>query len=202
MHLFRRLVNSPKISHYFLALYAEAAEEDPEQPMGELVRTVYAEVYRKFLDDEQLVEVCSRLSAHGQRVIDQVDAAEKPAGNGKPARTTGSSDRGFGEYFQEWTAKLEMPQLCLLLANFDADRARQLYLLEDYEVVETMASCWRGLEYERGRLVYEASLFGFGGKYGKDKGARRDEGEVTVHDLSQLSPDAVRSKIAALGKRT
>lgn len=195
-HLLHRLATALPVSHYFLARYAEEATADPEQEMGQLVQTVYAEVYHRLLDQEQLIEVCERLAAHGQKVADTAPAAT-PDGKKKAAQPA----KEFCDYLNAWLAKLDMSETCLWVADFNPVEARRLYLVEDYEVVEDLAELKMGWEREKARLHFEGALFGFGGKYGTGKGKNRDEGEVRVHDFSQMSSAQALERMAAMGRR-
>ena len=193
-HLLHKLANALPISHYFLARYAEEASADPEQAMGELVQSVYAEVYQKLLEEDQLIEICERLAAHGQKVADTPATPDTGKKKAAPAKA-------FSDYLNAWLAKLDMSEVCLWIADFNPVEARRLYLVEDYEVVEAMAELKQGWEREKARLHFEGALFGFGGKYGTSSGKSRDEGEVRVHDMSQMSSAEALARMAAMGKR-
>lgn len=196
MHVFRRLAEQLPISQHFLIRYAEEVQAEPDLELGELVRTLYAEVYRELLEHDQLIEVCTRIEAHGQKIEER--AAVKTQDKRKPTIKGG---RQFSDYFNEFIEKLDTSQVCLWLADFDTERARFLYFREDYEVVAAMVELKLGLEREHNRVVFEGALFGFGGKYGGSGVGGRDEGEVRVHDMSQMSSGDAFATLAALGRR-
>lgn len=194
-HVLRRIAGKVKISQFLMARYAEEVAQDPDQPMGELIRTLYAEQYQKLLDDEQLEEICGRIIEHGERLAKATEEA-------KPARVSPAQGQLRGQYMADHLSKMDATSTCLWLANFDAREAQRLYMDEDYELVETMAQVRRLHEQEASRLEFENALFGFGGSYGKGKGpAARDEGEVRVHDLSGLTSQQALDRIAAMGRR-
>lgn len=197
MHLFHSLVDVLPISHYLLMRYAEEVSSDPEQIMGHLVRMLYAEVYQLDLHEDDLVAVCSRIQAHGDKVKARAEEAQKKPGNGARAARKGN----FSDYYNDFMDKLDMTETCLWLADFDPDKARRLYLREDYEVVEKMADFKRGYTREQQRLLFEGPLFGFGGKYGGAGGGGRNEGDVRVHDMSQMSSSQAMERISQMSRR-
>lgn len=194
MHLFHKLVDTLPISHYLLARYAEEVAQDPEQIMGNLVRMLYAEIYHVDLHRDDLEAVCRRITEHGEKVRQRAEEAAK-----KPKGPSSKRKGGFSDYYNGFMEKLDMTETCMWLADMDLDKARRLYLEEDYQVVEKLADFKRGLEAERNRLLFEGPLFGFGGKYGG--GGGRDEGQVTVHDLSEMTSEQALARIAQMSKR-
>ena len=195
MHLFHKLVDALPISHYLLMRYAEEVNANPDQAMGHLVRSLYAETYHVDLHPDDLVAVCTRIEEHGDKVRARAEEASR-----KPKGQPQSKRKGnFSDYYNDFMAALDMTETCLWLADMDVDRARRLYFEEDYQVVEKMADFKRGYEREQHRLLFEGSLFGFGGKYGGS--GSRNEGDVTVHDLSQMTSAQALERIAQMSKR-
>lgn len=196
-HVLHKLYGKHPVSHLFLKLYAEAARDNPEETVGALVREVYAQVYGVELDDEALEEVAARLHEHGERV--QEVLAKTSNGDPAKAKPRRRSERGRGDYYDEWLTGQDISQTMFWLTGYNAQEARRLYEEEDYEIVEAMISTKRLHDMELGRLQFEAALFGFGGHYGNGK--RRDEGEVRVHDMSNMSSADALNKLAELGRR-
>ena len=196
-HVFRRLVGTLPISQYFLARYAEEAQAQPEITIGELVRDLYAEIYHRLLDDDDLQAVCQRIGEHGEKV----QARAKANGAARQPAKKSSSNRLFSDYFNEFVTQLDASQMCLWLADFDPVRARALYFDEDHEVVTEMADFKVRLSQEQNRIAFEGALFGFGGKYGSATPAGRDLGDVQVHDLSGLTAQEAMERIAAASRR-
>jgi hypothetical protein len=100
--------------------------------------------------------------------------------------------RSFGQFFVDWFSSLSAESICIFLANHDFDIAFDLYTKEDIEIVRRLASDKFMLEFERGRMGFEAALFGFGGGYG----GSADENVMDIDD-----PDFFDSLDAALGGR-
>lgn len=198
-HLLHTLRDELPISHLFLTIYAENARDNPEASAVESVRLAYAETFCEDLTDEQVLMVCKRLETHGERL--KVEAEKR--GAGPEERKAVKAERGFGDYFREWLSGLDMTEMLLWLTDYNTAEAKRLYRFEDYELVEKMVATKKLHQAEAARLQYEASLFGFGGKYGRSSGpgGRRDEGEVRVHDLSGVTAQQALDRLAALGRR-
>ena len=195
MHLFHELTGVLPVSHYLLTRYAEEVSANPDQTMGALVHMLYAEVYHVDLHQDDLAAVCSRIEEHGNKVRARAEEASR-----KPKGQPQSKRKGnFSDYYNDFMSTLDMTDTCLWLAEMDVDKARRLYFEEDYQVVEKMADFKRGHEREQHRLLFEGALFGFGGKYGGSGG--RNEGDVTVHDLSQMTSAQALERIAQMSKR-
>lgn len=193
-HVLHKLARQLPVSHYLLKRYAEEVSDNPDQTMGELVAALYQEIYGRELEDAELVEICERLIKNG----DEVASTPAPP-PGAVTKKPSAGKRMFSDYFNEWAAGLDLGQQCLWIADFDPSRARHLYMYEDFEMVEALAALRLDFERERNRVQFEASLFGFGGGYGKQ--SKRDEGEVKVHDLTNMSSQDALARIAALGQR-
>lgn len=195
-HLLHTLRDEMPISHMFLTIYAEGAKNAPGTNGADLVRLAYAETYRQDLTDEQVELVCLRLDSHGQRL-----KAEMAKRSDKPGAPKVKPERSYGDYFREWLAELDMTQTLLWLTDYDLEKAQHLYRYGDYELVEKMVTTKKLHQAEAARLQYEAALFGFGGKYGRGGGSRRDEGDVRVHDLSGGTAQQALDRLAALARR-
>ena len=192
-HPFLLLAEQIPLSHYFLSVYAElAADEDND--MFNVIRLAYAQVYRRDLAEHELEQVAKRLIAHGEGVKATMDALEA---ENRPSRGA----RQFYQYYQEWFAKLDMTQTCMWLAGYDLAKAQDLFYQQDYELVEHMVKVKASHDHELARATYEACMFGFGGKYGTGSKTVKDEGDVTVHDLSKLSRQEMADKIQSFGQR-
>ena len=200
-HLFRKLAGHHKISLYLLARYGEKVQENPEATMGPLMQELYEEVYGIVPEEQDLVAICERIIAHGEEVAKKSEEkAEKPA---QPQRKRPTSPaRNFSDYYTEALNGLDVTQTLLWLTDFDSEEAQRLYLQEDFELVECMIDTKMKLSYEENRIRYEAVLFGFGGKYsGSGTGSKRDEGEIRVHDMSEMTAADALAKIQAMQRR-
>lgn len=194
MHLLLRLYGQPRISHHFLALYAETAKADPDLQLGEAVFLTYVELHHREPDEQTLLQICERLAAHGEKVASQPE--KKPA-------VAGIKKQNFGEYYDTFLSELDLSSVCLWIAGYDPERARALYYDEDYEVFDELVKVKLRDARETARLHFEGALFGFGGSYGTGGKVRGvDEGDVTIHDPTRMSGTAYIDLIANAGKRT
>ena len=107
--------------------------------------------------------------------------------------TPSSSGKYFAGYFSEWAAGLDYVTLCLYVADYDYDTARRYYEGTDYQSLIAIAHEKLKLDFEKARVSFEASLFGFGGGYGKTP----KEGENVV-DLVDGGEDANRTMEAMM----
>lgn len=195
MHLFHRLHGVLPISQYLLKRYAEEVSNDPELVLGELVFMLYAEVYQVQLHEEDLSAVCARITGYGEKVMERAATPAKP-------RPAAAAKKGFSDYFNKFLQEMDISETCMWLADFNLHEARRLYYEEDFEVVEALSVTRLGYERERARLQFEGPLFGFGGGYQGRSG--RDEGEVRVHDMSQLktmTAAEAAQKLSQMGRR-
>lgn len=200
-HILRKLVGQRQISLHLLVRYGEEVQTNPEAVLGELMHRLYLEVYGEKLTDEDLLQVCERIVNHGNKVTETQTTPADPLETIRNQRKTG--ERHFSGYYNELVKGWDLSQTLLWLSDFDPDKSRQLYLHEDYELVECMIDTKTKLSQELNRIQYEAALFGFGGKYATGGGNRpnRDEGEVRVHDTTGMTSQAMAAKILALQRR-
>lgn len=195
MHIFRELFDSKPISLLFLKLYAEAVELDPEVTAADAIRTAWAEIYRTYLEDEDVLQICNRMS---KSEADLKPVTDTPPSQG-PKRP---AIRSFGDYFRETIASLDQVELLLWVCDFHTDEARRLYEREDYRVVEELIKVRQRMENEKARLMFEGALFGFGGKYGHEGASRKDEGEVRITDLRNRSRAEIAQFMADKARRS
>ena len=193
-HTFRELYGQRPLSLLFLKLYAEAVEVDEEILAADAVRTAWAEIHQEYLEDEEVLAICNRMSRK-EGLEPEKPEPTKPKGPSRPAI------RNFGDYFREAVANLDQVELLLWVAGFNAVEARRLYEEEDYRVVEELIMVKQRMDNESARLMFEASLFGFGGKYGHSTGSKRDEGEVRVTDLRNRSREEIAQFMADKARR-
>lgn len=103
--------------------------------------------------DTQVEDVARRISERAQEKEDDASPSKSGAG------------RFFAGYLTEWAGKLDPTALCLYAANYDYWLARRYYCELDQQTLAAIARNKLQLEFERARATFEASLFGFGGKY-------------------------------------
>lgn len=101
------------------------------------------------------------------KVLDRINEQTK---NHEEMKEPKRTSRGFQEFFIDYFKELTNEKLCLYLAENDLSKAEWYYCECDYSDVYTAAAMKFDLEVERNRVLMEAALFGFGGKYeGNDK---------------------------------
>lgn len=87
-----------------------------------------------------------------------------------PAKEQESSDpkRTFGSNLEEWTHTLDPTGICLYLADYDPERAHRLYWWVEADLLELTLKSKLRFESVRHSNTFEATMYGFGGKYGSD----------------------------------
>ena len=194
MHLLLRLYDQPRISHHFLAIYAQTAKDHPEMHLGEAALLTYVEIHHCEPDEHTLLQICERLAAHGEKVTNQ------PV---KPPAVAGPKKQNFGEYYDTFLSEFDLSAVCLWVAGYDTEKARFLYFQEDFEVFDELVKIRLRDAKESARLHFEGALFGFGGSYGTGgKVPGVNEGDVKIHDPTRMSGQDYINLIANAGKRT
>ncbi len=132
--------------------------------------------------EQTIVNACTRL-------LREQEQLQKDTEGQAPHEKLGP---GLGTSMIEWLRKLQIRQLCYFLAGFDPLKSEELYYHADAAVVSQAFGLRSEYEMECNRANYEASLYGFGGKYEKDTGQTAD---ANVMDLTKgtASSDALRS---------
>lgn len=82
-------------------------------------------------------------------------------------KTKKGSNKAFAEHAIEWIGHLPADKMCIWLADYDYELAEKFYCKYDRDTVTTMIDQKVENEWERMRVQFEASLFGFGGGYGE-----------------------------------
>lgn len=107
--------------------------------------------------------------------------AEEEENNKDSKKLPESGTKQFAQEAMKWLSSLEPQQLCLFIATYNYSKAKCLYCEVDRDDVLYMGKQKVEYEFEQMRSNLEASLFGFGGGYGEDKGSNEN---TTVIDLS------------------
>jgi hypothetical protein len=136
--------------------------------------------------DPDLVYLISRINSTAEERKEHGDKVKLQA------------NKHFAGALSEWLVSLTPDKAVIWLSNYDIDLARQLYYTTDVEEVSALISIKMEETFQLAKVRYEASLFGFGGGYGKSHGPN-----TTVHNLrANASPeeeaDALQS-LKALG---
>lgn len=83
--------------------------------------------------------------------------------------------KSFGGRFSEWLEKLDATETCILVADFDPEKARNLYTKVDRTLVIKLAEVKIHCMQETANTQFEAVLFGMGGGY---KGHMESDSDV------------------------
>lgn len=121
-------------------------------------------------------------------VIQQLEELYKDNEETEEVSSPSGKGKNFAGYLAEWAYGLSYDKLCLYIADFDYTRAQQYYESLDQRSIVAIADEKLRLDFEKARVSFEASLFGFGGSYK----ATPKEGEVDF-DLTQDSSAAERA---------
>lgn len=117
---------------------------------------------------EGLADLCERFS---RRVKDLSDKAPEP---GKTTATQAPPARSLGAALRDWAQNLTASDICLYLADHDPVKAHTLYWRTEATLVEAALKARLGLENARHNARFEATLYGFGGKYADDSPSAPD----------------------------
>lgn len=107
------------------------------------------------VSEDQLIGVVKRIN----------DLAEAPAKEDSADASTGKG-KFFAGYLTDWANGLDYAKLCLYLADYSYHTAREYYEKIDQQIIIAIAHDKLRQDFENARVVFEASLFGFGGSYG------------------------------------
>ena len=148
---------------YVTATLADLPKEEREEQFYQVLATglQVCGVIEGVPTEEQVAEIARRMA-------EQVEKQEERGGSQKAG-----AGAYFAGYLTAWAGKLSSEGICFYVANYDYDLARRLYCEIDQQTLSAIAKDKLQLEFERARVGFEASLFGFGGKY-KDTPSEAD----------------------------
>jgi hypothetical protein len=93
---------------------------------------------------------------------------------GDPSGGASHEKRGFGSDYLKWLSDMDHQALCFHAAGYNLIEARRLYSEEDYETVVAVSRQKADSDWHDRVGWFEASLFGFGGGYGKGGNANEN----------------------------
>ena len=123
--------------------------------------------------DKEIPKACARLLQEQEEAV----VAKEKSSPGKPP----AAGDGQGTSLVAWLGKMDLRKICYLISEFNPIKAKSLYFEADASLVAECFALRSEYEMECGRLQYEATLYGFGGKYDTDKGGD----DVKTHDLTK-----------------
>ena len=131
---------TPKPSHYYTNLNEPLAVEpsylllevlsatisaNPEIAMGEALQTSITKIYpaEKALTPDDILNLAKVFSSSTSK---------------QEASTDGEVKLGMGTQYISWLSKLPSQDLCMILAQYDVTKAKELYCCTDYRIVNEL----------------------------------------------------------------
>lgn len=164
------------LSYGLESLIAETAQADKIgiQDLAAAALRLYPEkVVQQHLED-----LSKRFIQRVERLVNARQAeGEKPSAASEPKRT-------FGSNLEEWTDTLDPTGICLYLADYDPHQAHRLYWWAEADLLELTLKSKLRFESVKHSNMFEAMMYGFGGKYESDPGSGDQAAAVETHDLT------------------
>lgn len=158
-------------------------EEVTTEQFTQIVVSSYALVY----PDKVVMELEDRLIS---RVLARIEELQKPQEQTK----TSKIKKSFGTTFSEWLSSLSATESCLYLANYDIDKALHLYWQEDILLVQEAIKAKTAQDSQNSLVQFEASMYGFGGKYSDDA-----SGDANTINLDDMNSSDIQSMLGGFG---
>ena len=186
---FERRFPLPYLFFEEVQLQTEAlGEREDDSALDRLIRDALSKcVQMDKVSPEDVEYVVRRLEALAKEIEEgqERDSKDKPS----------SKKQAFASSFSDWISKLDPHNVCLLLADYNYDRAAHLYCKVDRDDVSAMSEQWMHREWERVKVGYESVVYGFGGGY-EDKPHAEIDVSVENHEdgrtISKSALDAVK----------
>jgi hypothetical protein len=128
---------------------------------------------------------------HLAEIISRLQALEKESREREGSSSKTGKGKYFAGYLTEWATNLNYVGLCLYAADFDYSKAREYFEKYDQQSIIALAHDRLRMDFEKARVAFEASLFGFGGKY-KDTPGDADV-EIDLTDGGERANKAFES---------
>lgn len=155
-------------------------ENSPDGMTVESVIKSFKECSGRDLEGDELNYIVERLMAEAKEAMEEKEPR------------SGTTKRVFGTSFSKHLASLNGDETCLLLADHDPIRAREIYQTADVRIVIAAVKAKTSLLAELAGVWYEAVMFGMGGYY---------KGEGPNDKVIDLSDDSTKaySELRRLG---
>ena len=147
-----------------------------EQLSADAVALAALQIYPEAQVREGLEDLCSRLVA-------KINKEPEQSGGEAP-----ELKRTFGYELNAWVTTLTPDSVCLFLADYDPIKAHQLFWYVESELIDTALKDKLRFITLQQVCKYEASLYGFGGKYFEDS-----NGDTPDDTIDVSSPEAMQS---------
>ena len=160
------------VTYLLLEALQNVLGEQSSGVLGDILSTTLCRIHHAPLEKKALENLALDLSALYER-----NAKLEKEHDGKPAS---GSRATLGSGLNSWLQGLDPVRMCYLLAGFDPDKAERLYCEVDHRIVIEMASVYTANRQQEVQVLYETSMYGFGGKYKGDKGGNSADNTVDL----------------------
>ena len=148
--------------HLINAIQQATENDDSDVLIATIVKDAFCLVY-------PADKVNTQLPALTKVVIKHIEALN--AGTDSVSRTKVHT-QSLGTQYAQWLSGLDASQACLMLANYDLDKARAWYWYVSTEIISAALKIKAEQISHDVLASMEASLYGFGGKYNDDGGGQ------------------------------
>lgn len=166
------------LSYGLEALIISAADKEQGRLSPQTLALCALRLYPEKVVKEHIDDLAIRFSRRVERLAKAAEPQQQEAATG----AGGPPKRTLGSNLREWTQTLDQSGICLYLAGFDPERAHYLYWWVEADLLEAALEAKLGLESSHHINRYEATLYGFGGKYSSDD--ETAQGSAEEHDLT------------------
>lgn len=154
-----------------------------EKEGGQLTLETLAECALRLYPESMVKKSLEDLSSRFLRRVERLAKAKQSNGE-VPQGESSKPKRTLGATLQEWTQSLDPTGLCLYLADYDPERAHRLYWWVEADLLELTLHSKLRFESTKQLNLFEASMYGFGGKYSDDEGSESEASSVGTFDLN------------------
>ena len=147
-----------------------------DNPIEEAVSQVLSECCNKpNATEQEMIYFLSRVQESAKP-----DTPSAPASEDAPSRTLGTS-------FQTFLSSLDAARILLWACQFDYQRADYFYSVVDSSVANQIIKDFVSSLHEQNTYLFEAVLYGFGGKYSEENTSGLDENTIDARDMDIAS---------------
>jgi hypothetical protein len=173
------------LSYGLEALIAAKVEENQGALTAEGLAQCALRLYPEKVVQKNLENLSVRFVNRVERLakakgLDPLSKPDSIKETSKPKRTLGAN-------LEEWTQSLDPTGICLYLADYDPERAHHLYWWVDSDLLELTLKSKLGFAAVLHSCNFEATMYGFGGKYSDDEEQQSENtvsGELDAGALS------------------
>ncbi len=170
----------PLLTFLLQETIATVLASEPEATIEEVLAAAHIMAGMKVPSQAQMLALAERLSTK-----------EAPV-EGSQSKSGGPA---MGRALLDWMEQLPTDQMCLLVCDYDTERARNLYCHTDIEIAGAVFSLFMDKAWQSFRAQFEASLYGFGGSL--EGGGEVPTVDVDMGDNTQVMN--MLSELKAMG---